>query len=94
MSQLPEHRTLRLLGSLMEKMDRGDALDEARFAAMETVMSLIRAGDGPEAGRSSERLELLRQALASARATVVTAAYALTASADASRMEKPASKEK
>jgi hypothetical protein len=79
----------------MQKMDRGDALDEARFAAMETVVSLLRAGDGCAgdgcAGEGSpEWLESLRQALASARATVVAAAFALTTATDATRMETSA----
>jgi hypothetical protein len=89
--QPPENPTLHLLGSLMAKMDRGDALGEARFAAMETVVSLMRAGDGYAGEGNSESLELLRQALASARATVVAAAYALTTSADATRMKMPVS---
>jgi hypothetical protein len=74
----------------MEKMDRSDALDEARFAAMETVVSLLRADDGCAGRLSHEGLELLREALASARATVVAAAYALTTSTDAIRMETSA----
>ena len=65
----------------MEAMDRGNALDEATFAAMETVVCLVRAGDGRD-------IEKLRDALASARATVVAAGYALTTSADAGRLEK------
>lgn len=74
----------------MQKMDRGDALDEARFAAMETVVSLLRAGDGCAGQGSPEWLESLRQALASARATVVAAAFALTSATDATRMERSA----
>lgn len=74
----------------MQEMDRGDALDEARFAAMETVVSLMRAGDEYPVQGGSERLELLRQALGSARATVVAAAYALTSSTDAMRIETSA----
>lgn len=74
----------------MQKMDRGDALDEARFAAMETVVSLLRAGDGCAGQGNPEWIESLRQALASARATVVAAAYALTTATDATRMETSA----
>jgi hypothetical protein len=67
----------------METMDRGNALDEATFAAMETVVCLVRAN-------SSDDIQLIRDALASARATVVAAGYALTSSADAERLQKSA----
>jgi hypothetical protein len=60
----PEDLTLHLLDSLMAKMDRGDALEEARFAAM-------------------------RQALGSARATVVATAYALTTFTDTTHDRAP-----
>jgi hypothetical protein len=69
----------------MAKMDRGDALDEAAFAAMETVIFLMRAMDGPH---GPERVELLRQALASARATVVAAGYILTTTVDTERRSR------
>ena len=78
-------RALSALGALMEQMDRGDALGEATFAAMETVVFLVRAGDGVH---SPDRLESLRQALGAARATVVAAGYTLTTAADAERMNK------
>jgi hypothetical protein len=81
-TQGPEDLALQALGPLMAEMDRSDAIGEAAFAAMETVVFLMRAMDGP---RGPERLELLRQALASARATVVAAGYALTTAADAER---------
>lgn len=66
-------------------MDRGDAVDEATFAAMQAVLSLMRAGDGRD-------LDRLRDALGSARAAVVAAGYALTTSADAERMQKSAAR--
>jgi hypothetical protein len=69
----------------MAQMDRGDALDEAAFAAMETVISLMRAADER---RSFARLELIHEALASARATVVAAGYAFTTLSDAERVAK------
>jgi hypothetical protein len=69
----------------METMDRGNALDEAAFAAMETVVRLMHAGDGHD-------LELLRDALTSARAAVVAAGYALTTSVDAGRLQKAATR--
>ncbi len=88
MSQSREDLALRVLGPLMERMNRSDALEEATFAAMETVISLMRAADGQSHRHSVEHLELLRQALASARATVVAAGYVLATSADAARMNK------
>lgn len=67
------------------KEGRGDALDEAALAALETCAHLIRAREVPQ---GPERLELLRQALASARATVVVAGYVLTSAADAERCSR------
>jgi hypothetical protein len=71
---------------LMAKMDRGDALDEATFTAMETVMFLMRVEEARIERPGFEHHELLRQALAAARATVVVTGYALTTFADAERM--------
>jgi len=70
----------------MKQMNRRDALDEATFAAMETVISLMRAEDSQDCRQSAAGIEDLRQALASARATVVAAGYALTTAADAARL--------
>lgn len=70
----------------MKQMNRRDALDEATFAAMETVISLMRAEDSQDCRQSGAGIEDLRQALASARATVVAAGYALTTAADAARL--------
>jgi hypothetical protein len=75
----------RVLGLFMVGMDRHDALGEATFAAMETVISLRRAAAGCV---GADHLELLREALGSARATVVAAGYALTASLDAVRAQR------
>jgi hypothetical protein len=85
-SQSREDLTMRALGPLMEQMRRDDALGEATFAAMETVISLMRAEDRQDCGHSAERIEFLRQALASARATVVAAGYALATAADTARV--------
>jgi hypothetical protein len=65
--------------------DRGEALDEATTAARETVAHLMRAID---VSAGPEHLELLRQALASARATVVAAGYVLTTTTDAERRSR------
>jgi hypothetical protein len=70
----------------MKQMHRGDALDEATFSAMETVISLLRAEGRPGCHQGAEGIEYMRQALASARATVVAAGYALTTAADAARL--------
>jgi hypothetical protein len=78
-----EELVRQFLGPLMETMDRGNALDEATFAAMETVVFLMRASDADD-------IELIREALASARATVVAAGYALTSTTDAERVQKNA----
>lgn len=74
-----------VLGALMQRMNRSDALDEATFSAMETVVTLIRAADEQGPGHD-QRLESLRLALASARATVIAAGYALVATSDVARM--------
>lgn len=73
---------LRLIAALMPELNRCDPLDEAAFAAMETVVHLLRARqerNGPEG------VESVREALGSARATVIAAGYALSASVDAIR---------
>lgn len=70
---------------MMKQMDRGDALDEATFAAMETVISLMRAEDRRDCHRDAEGIEYMREALASARASVGAAGYALTTAIDAAR---------
>lgn len=77
---------LQFLRSIAEKLNRGDPLDEAIFSAAETIMLLTNAAGTPSGLPDRERIELLRQALASARATVVAASYALTAFADSERM--------
>jgi hypothetical protein len=79
---------LQFLRSMTEKLDRGDPLDEAIFSAAETVLLLTNAAGTPSGPPDLERIELLRQALASARATVVAAGYALTTFADGERMSK------
>jgi len=84
-AQLREDQALRLLSPLMRQMDRADALDEATFAAMETVISLMRAEDRRDRHHGAEGIEYMREALASARASVVAAGYALTTATDAAR---------
>jgi hypothetical protein len=73
------------LGPLMDMMDRHDALDEAAFAAMEAAIALIQAGDEQSGRDDFAGIEMLREALASARAAAGAAAFALTTSADAAR---------
>ena len=75
-----------VLGALMQRMNRSDALDEATFSAMETVIMLIRAADEQGPGHGDQRLESLRLALGTARATVIAASYALVATSDVARM--------
>jgi hypothetical protein len=70
----------------MKQMNRRDALDEATFAAMETVISLMRAEDRQDSRHGPEGIEYMREALASARAAVVAAGYALTTATDAVRV--------
>lgn len=82
-AQRGEDPALRALGPIMAEMNRGDALGEAAVAAMETVVLLMRAMDGAQ---GSEHLELLREALASARATVVATGYGLSEATDAKRL--------
>lgn len=65
--------------------NRGEALEEATSAARETVAYLMRAVD---VSTGPEHLELLREALASARATVVAAGYVLTTTVDAERRSR------
>ena len=79
---------LQFFRSITEKLNRGDPLDEAIFSAAETVMFLTSAAGTPSSLPDRERIELLRQALASARATVVAAGYALIAFADGERMSR------
>jgi hypothetical protein len=77
----------------MEQMERNEALDEAAFASMETVVLLMGAADYSDGDYCLEHLELLRQALGSARATVVAAGYVLTTFEDATRMRtKPSAR--
>jgi hypothetical protein len=79
---LPQDGVLRLVTALMPELNRHDPLDEAAFAAMETVAYLFLARserNGPDG------MESMRQALGSARATVIAAGYALSLAADASR---------
>ncbi|MGW4184854.1 hypothetical protein ACWEK2_22040 [Streptomyces albidoflavus] len=85
-------RTQRAITQLMGTLDRSDAFGEAQFAALETALSLLRAGT-PQRSRLPEpaqepgrdRLNLLAEALASARATVVATSYAVTRLSDARR---------
>jgi hypothetical protein len=79
---------LRMLCSLMDKMDRNDPIGEATFSALETATLLISFTEPPSGGVDFGGLELLRQALGAARASVVATSYALTASADAERMRQ------
>lgn len=88
MSQSREDLAIRLLGPLMKQMNRSDALNEATFAAMETVISLMRAEDRQGCRHSAERMQSLRRALASARATVVAAGYALATATDTARVTR------
>ncbi|MEE4493075.1 hypothetical protein PWJ43_23070 [Streptomyces sp. BE230] len=73
-------------------MDRTDPFGEAQFAALETALSLLRAGtphparvpDPPQA-HGADSLNLLSEALASARATVAATSYAFIRLNDARR---------
>jgi hypothetical protein len=79
---IPQDSTLRLVTALMPELNRHDPLDEAAFAAIETVVYVLLARnerDGPDS------IESMRQALGSARATVIAAGYALSVAVDASR---------
>ena len=74
--------------TLADLPHRGDPLAEAIFTAAETVVLLADVAR-VKSGRSGfEHIEALREALASARATVVAAGYALTTDADAGRISK------
>jgi hypothetical protein len=75
---------------LMDALDRTDPLREAQFAALETVLSLLRAGSAYE-GDALNTAGLLREALGSARATVVATGYALTKTGDLHRAREATS---
>jgi hypothetical protein len=72
---------LLVLSSLMDKVDRSDPVGEATFSALETAALLLSSAK-PLSSGDLEHLELLRQALGAARASVAAASYALTVSAD------------
>lgn len=82
---VPGYQVLRLL---TERLNRGDPLDEAIFSAAETVVLLADVARAKSGRPGFGHIDLLREALASARATVVAAGYALTTDADADRMSK------
>jgi hypothetical protein len=82
---VPEYQVLR---SLMERQNRGDPLAEAIFTAAETVVLLANVARAKSGRSGLAHIEALREALASARATVVAAGYALTTDADTDRMSK------
>ncbi|MFF3389752.1 hypothetical protein ACFYW1_02170 [Streptomyces sp. NPDC002669] len=85
-------RTQRAIADLMGTLDRTDPFGEAQFAALETALSLLRAGTphrarvpDPPQEHGADPLNLLSEALASARATVVATSYAFTRLSDARR---------
>jgi hypothetical protein len=82
MPDTPQDSMLRLVTELMPELSRRDPLDEAAFAAMETVVDLLRARNERD---DPESMESMRQALGSARATVIAVGFALSVAADASR---------
>ncbi|MFE7580061.1 TauD/TfdA family dioxygenase [Streptomyces gardneri] len=77
-----------ILAELMDTLDRSDALREAQYAALETALSLIRAAGHTD--RPAEAVDLLRNALGSARATVSATGYVLTTAADVIRADRSA----
>ncbi|MFF5784660.1 TauD/TfdA family dioxygenase [Streptomyces sp. NPDC012693] len=78
----------RTIAELLDTLDRSDALREAQYAALETALTLMRAGGRTD--RPAEAADLLRDALGSARATVLTTGYALTTTTDLSRTHRSA----
>lgn len=88
MGKSRERFVLWSLRRLMEKMDRADALEEATFTSIETVVHLMHARDARGNRRGLQGLEPFRKALASARATVVAVSYVLTETTDAERRNK------
>lgn len=74
---------LQAIRSLMEKANRADPIGEAVFSSLEVAALLLSCLEMPSDGR--DRLELLRQAMGAARASVVAVGYALSSSLDVSR---------
>lgn len=77
-------RARRAVTDLMSTLDRRDPVDEATFAAIETMLSLLRV-NATQPNTISERMESLREANRSARAIVVATGYALTTLGDRAR---------
>ncbi|MFJ7416657.1 hypothetical protein ACIQWZ_38555 [Streptomyces sp. NPDC098077] len=69
--------------SWMKSLDRSKASADAQFSALEAFLLLRQADESDEA--SQDKVEVLREALAAARALVVAANYALSQSADTRR---------
>jgi hypothetical protein len=72
------------LDDLMTRQDRSDPLEEATYAALETVQLLLRAQAPPD-DSVGVQTELTREALAAARAVVAATAYSLVRQTDAHR---------
>jgi hypothetical protein len=69
----------------MAKMDCGDACGAVAFATLEPALFLM-AADTANRRPGPDHVELLRQALGAARASVVATSYALITSADNVRL--------
>ncbi|MFF8618472.1 hypothetical protein [Streptomyces sp. NPDC015350] len=61
----------RVLDESLRSSDRGDALGEARIAAMEAAVHIVAAATERDDRNNSAAIERAREALASTRATVV-----------------------
>ncbi|MFH8344342.1 hypothetical protein [Streptomyces sp. NPDC018045] len=76
-----------LIAEHMKTLDRTEPFCEVKFAALETALLLLRADCASE-GRSCEYIDVLREALGSARATVVAAGCVLTKTMDRHRTHR------
>lgn len=88
----PLPQAQRAITELMTTLDRTDPLREAQFAALEAVLSLLRAGSAHQDQRT-EAVGMLREALSAARATVVATGYVLIRTNDLHRASTAASRQ-
>ncbi|MEV7419552.1 hypothetical protein [Streptomyces sp. NPDC089919] len=73
------------LDDVLATADRATPLGEAQVAALEAAHKLLEAGRSSAARPPEERIEILREALGSARAAVVAAATATVVAHDMTR---------
>ncbi|MFC5666308.1 hypothetical protein ACFP3U_25465 [Kitasatospora misakiensis] len=82
----PHVRVLaRVLTAVRADSDPADPLSEARIAALESALCLLGVDQGPDGAGGEAGAELLREALGSARASVMTIGIAVTRWSDSRR---------